>query len=174
MSITPEQFATIYPKFEDWVDALLRSVSANAQAVATVGFRRLPEYFRSETLEHARFVVHNAPLPTPPLTAWGFPQYADFEEMDPDGITYMNTYFVRPNCAQSERLHFHELIHVVQWSLLGRSNFAALYLQGLETHGYRASPLEVMAYNAEERFATDPKPFDVERHVANELRRICG
>lgn len=174
MSITPEQFTAIYTKFETWVHQLLHDNAAQARSVASIGFSRLPEYFSTNILTTAHYVACASPLPTPPLAAWGLPQFAEFEQMEPDGITYLDTYFVRSLCAQSERLHFHELIHVVQWSLLGSRKFAALYIAGIEAHGYRQSPLEVMAYDAEERFATNPLPFNAERHVSSELKRIYG
>src|SRR5205823_9640324 len=35
--------------------------------------------------------------------------------MDAGGITYLNTYFVRADQSHSASLHFHELVHVIQW-----------------------------------------------------------
>jgi hypothetical protein len=40
-----------------------------------------------------------------------------------------------------ELLDFYELIHVIQWRLLGPEAFLATYAAGLETFGYRNSPL---------------------------------
>ncbi len=82
--------------------------------------------------------------------------------MEAGGITYLDTYFVRADEAQSESLHFHELVHVIQWRLLGPEKFLALYADGLERFGYRNSPLEVMAYELQERFEREQQPFDVE------------
>jgi len=82
--------------------------------------------------------------------------------MNAGGITYLNTYFVRDDRARDESLHFHELVHVIQWRLLGPEKFLALYAVGLERFGYRKSPLEVMAFNLQHRFQREAKPFNVE------------
>jgi hypothetical protein len=65
-------------------------------------------------------------------------------------------------------LLFHELVHVVQFRLLGTHTFAKLYARGfLRTGGYNAIPLEQCAYQLEARFAGGSPAFDVEREVAN-------
>jgi len=76
--------------------------------------------------------------------------------------------------SNSTRVYFHELIHVVQWRLLGPEKFLALYAVGLETQGYRNSPLEVMAYNAEELFVQSGPVFDAESLVAQQLSQMLG
>jgi hypothetical protein len=70
------------------------------------------------------------------------------------------------------RLHFHELIHIVQWRLLGPERFLAAYAAGLETSGYRTSPLECMAYDAQSAFSQSARAFDAERMVAEQLSRM--
>jgi hypothetical protein len=74
--------------------------------------------------------------------------------------------------AAAERLHFHELVHVVQWRLLGPEVFLAAYGNGLETFGYWNSPLETMAYKAEASFTRSPEPFDAEKLVAEQLEPV--
>ena len=74
-----------------------------------------------------------------------------------------DTFFVTQGELANEALHFHELIHVVQWRLLGPERFIALYAEGLERFGYRSSPLEVIAYDLEDhsglrRRCLTPKP----------------
>jgi hypothetical protein len=51
--------------------------------------------------------------------------------------------------SRNETIHFHELIHVVQWRTLGPEQFLFIYANGLERFGYLNSPLEVMAFDAE-------------------------
>jgi hypothetical protein len=70
--------------------------------------------------------------------------------------------------VSNEAICFHELIHVVQWRLLGPEQFLRLYADGLERFGYRESPLEKMAYDAEAAF-TAKEIFDAEKMVAREL-----
>jgi hypothetical protein len=70
---------------------------------------------------------------------------------------------------QKRQLYFHELIHVIQWRLLGPERFLALYAEGLEAFGYHNSPLEQMAYNAQNMFSRSTQIFDAEKLVALSL-----
>jgi hypothetical protein len=80
-----------------------------------------------------------------------------------DGITFRDTYFLRQGCA-SEAVHFHELVHVVQWSRLGVDNFPLAYGVGLLQYGYEQSPLEQMAYRLQLEFERGaPLPQLVQR-----------
>ena len=108
-------------------------------------------------------------VPVPPPSTIGLNQFADFENMNANGITYLDTYFVRREEASGESLHFHELVHVIQWSVFGAERFLAIYADGLEKYGYHNSPLEVMAYDHQARFDTNLQPHDVEREVRQQL-----
>ena len=166
--MTEEQFKAIYPQVSEWIRQTLISHTAKARVVASVGFRRLPLYFSPELLNTTKFVVVDQ-VPMPPLSAMGLKQFADFERGDWDGVTYLDTFFVRPSRVLDERLYFHELIHVLQWRLLGPERFLAAYADGLETLGYHKSPLEVMAYDAENTFVTVTQPFDARKLIAEQL-----
>ena len=85
------------------------------------------------------------------------------------GITYLDTFFVVADQARDESLHFHELVHVIQWRILGPERFLWLYADGLERFGYRNSPLEVVAYDLQDRFDAGGEPFDVEAEVRRRL-----
>jgi len=61
------------------------------------------------------------------------------------------------------------MMHVVQWRLLGAEFFVAMYAGGLEKFGYRNSPLEKMAYDAQESFTRSALVFDAEKLVAEKL-----
>ena len=110
-------------------------------------------------------VVLVDPLPMPPLSSMGLVRFAEFERGNSDGITYIDTIFLKPTRSNDEIIHFHELVHVIQWRLLGLDRFLLSYANGLECLGYRQSPLEAMAYNAETSFANSTAPFDVEKMV---------
>jgi hypothetical protein len=128
--------------------------------VASLGFNRLPHYHDEKTLASAKVVVVPK-VPVPPLSAMGLDRFNVFEQMDAAGITYLDTYFVRANQLRDESLHFHELVHIIQWRTLGPEKFLAAYADGLERFGYRGGPLEVMAYDLQARFDANEKPFDV-------------
>ena len=156
-----QEFRGAYPLIAGWIQKTLAEHARAARPVASLGFRRLPEYYDAELLELSRAVVV-ASVPIPPLSAMGLGRFSDFERMDAGGITYLNTYFVRADHAADESLHFHELVHVVQWRLLGPEKFLRLYADGLERIGYRKSPLEEMAYSLQHRFDHEAQPFSVE------------
>ena len=100
----------------------------------------------------------------PPLTQMGLAQFSAFEKGDFAGITYLDTFFVR-RAFLNEALFFHEMIHVIQWRLLGAEKFLAAYAAGLEQFGYAGSPLEAMAYEAQRKFESSSQIFDAEKHT---------
>ena len=67
----------------------------------------------------------------------------------------------------TDRLLFHELVHVVQYQKLCLSQFSAQYVKGFLNGGsYEASPLEMNAYELEARYAAEPaKLFSVADQV---------
>jgi hypothetical protein len=166
--MSPEEFAKFYPPLLDWIRTTLTVDAHAAQTVASRGFSRLPLYFTEETLASTKVVLVD-PLPMPPLSSMGLGRFADFERGDFEGITYMDTFFLKPSQSDSENLYFHELVHVIQWRLLGPDRFLFSYANGLECFGYRHSPLEAMAYDAEEAFASSTAIFNVEKMVAKRL-----
>ena len=95
-----------------------------------------------------------------------------FEQGDYAGITFKDTYFVKAAEAKRESLHFHELVHVVQWAHLGVEKFLAAYAAGLANQGYRHSPLEVMAYNLQDYFDRNGQPDDVVAAARNKLNEL--
>jgi hypothetical protein len=158
-------------RFTRWIRRTLSDHAKDAQTVASIGFPRLLRYFSSKLLTSAKFVPIDR-VPVPPLSAIGFSQFSEFERGDFDGITYLNTFFIKNQWVLDERIHFHELIHVVQWQLLGPERFLSAYVSGLANYGYCNNPFEVMAYNAESEFCRNLRPFDAEKFVKEEIGRI--
>ena len=166
--MTPQEFEKFYPLIAGWLRSTLTVHSSAARSVASCGFPRLPLYFSVETLALANVVLVDR-LPIPPLSSWGLTRFVDFERSDPDAITYLDTFFLKRHQSKNEAIHFHELIHVIQWRVLGPENFLRSYADGLERFGYRENPLEVMAYDAEKRFVTSTAGFDAEQFVVENL-----
>ena len=166
--MSPEEFAKFYPPLLDWIRTTLTAGAHMAQTVASRGFPRLPLYFTEKTLASTKVVLVD-PLPMPPLSSMGLARFADFERGNFDGITYIDTIFLKPTQSDNEIMHFHELVHVIQWRLLGADRFLFSYANGLECFGYRQSPLEAMAYDAETAFASSTAIFNVEKMVAQQL-----
>ncbi|OGX13357.1 MAG: hypothetical protein A2351_08785 [Omnitrophica bacterium RIFOXYB12_FULL_50_7] len=169
--LAPKQFQAVYPRILEWIGRVLVGYESQARAVATTGFPRLPLYFDKDFLASAKFVVVDR-VPVPPLASMGLEQFSEFEKNDYGGITYLDTFFLKQDHAADEGLYFHELIHVLQWRILGPERFLAVYADGLERFGHRNSPLEVMAYNAEAAFRRSAQPFNVEALVAEQVKQI--
>src|SRR2546428_5423595 len=123
--MTPQEFETAVPKVMSWIQQTLVAYEKVARPVASKNFKRLPLYFTLAQLEAARFVAVDR-IPLPPLSSIGLRRFKEFERGDYDGITYLDTYFLKRRVADDESLHFHELIHVVQWRLLGAEFFLAI------------------------------------------------
>jgi hypothetical protein len=166
--MTEEEFQRLYPVVLGWINQTLAQHFAQTHAVVSKAFPRIPQYFGNSLLRSAKFAIVKH-VPVPPLSAWGLPQFSDFERGDYGGITYLDTFFIRSDHADEEGLYFHELIHVVQWRELGAERFIASYADGLERYGYIHSPLEKMAYEAEDQFKKSTSRFDAEKLVLKEL-----
>ena len=161
----------VLPQATAWIGDLLKRHRHAAKSVASFGFKRLPDYFAKETLERARVVLLDA-LPKPPLTAWGLAAMADFEAQEDDGITFENVYFLKHSCAWDESLHLHELIHTIQWQVLGPEQFMLAYAQGhLASGGYARNSLERIAFDLQGRFQQSHVAFGVELLVLEHLNK---
>ena len=69
-------------------------------------------------------------------------------------------------------MHFHELVHVIQWEHLGVERFLLAYAQGFLSGGYYSNPLESMAYAHQQRFIRDNEPYEVENEVVAEMEEF--
>jgi hypothetical protein len=169
--LTPEEFRTAYPKLRAWIQKTLEFYEKNAKPIASMHFVRLPLYFDPSLLETAKFIAIDR-LPMPPLSAMGLSRFAVFEQGDFNGITYLDRYFIKQAVVTEEAIHFHELIHVIQWRLLGPEDFLAAYANGLDEFGYENSPLEKMAYDAEAAFKRSSPIFDAEKFVEKHVGHL--
>src|SRR6266850_1399901 len=139
-NLTPEELTRALPLVLDWIRATLAANASRIRSVSSAGFARLPLYFQEKTLNAAKFVTTDR-VPVPPMLAMGLNQFAALEHGDFDGITYLDTFFLRQHRTDDEGLYFHELMHVVQWRVLGPERFLTSYALGLEALGYRNNPL---------------------------------
>ena len=103
-------------------------------------------------------------VPFPPVDRFGLSELAYMQQMSFDGITFKDTFFLQQGHA-SEELHFHELVHVVQWARLGVDNFLLAYGLGLLLFRYAQSPLEQMAYALQRRFELGTAPQELVRII---------
>ena len=162
--MTSDRYAEFLPTMLDWIQRTLEAHANEKRSVASFGFPRLPRYFSAELLNSASVVITDR-LPIPPLSTWGLSEFASFERQPMSAITFLDTYFIHPNAAADESVHFHELVHVIQWQALGPKNFLLLYAAGLAEYGYLESPLEKMAYAHQQRFDLSWPSYSVEEEV---------
>lgn len=98
----------------------------------------------------------------PPLKLWGPEEIGE----GADGLTLRNCYFVRRDQAGREDLHAHELVHILQWRMMGERAFLKMWLSDEQSRGYRRNRLEKIAYRIQDEFIAADEPFDVEGRVA--------
>lgn len=145
------------PQAEAWIDEFLATTASSARPVSTLGFTRLSQYFPKELLERSK-VVSVDHVSYPPVDRFGLPEFAPIQQMTFDGITFKDTFFIQRGRESDELLHFHELVHVVQWGRLGTGRFLLAYGLGLLQFGYENSPLESMAYGFQRGFEVGMPP----------------
>lgn len=125
-------------------------------------FRR---FFPEEVLRGTRFC--SATIEDPPF-------YPALEAMGIAGlptakhsaaITYIDVIVAQQK--YTDALRFHEMVHAVQYRVMGVERFAEAYVRGfLSGGGYMGIPLEKNAYELEARFAANHRvEFDVVAEV---------
>jgi hypothetical protein len=125
-------------------------------------------YFSEADLDRVRVIIANPlPIADPPLAGLVRRVGFDFPSV---ALTAAITFDYVVACREPMQpsLLFHELVHVIQYRLLGVSTFAHHYVHGfLSTGNYHDIPLERCAFELEQRFATENAVFNVEAEVSN-------
>jgi len=173
-SLSQEQVASFTGAVAQYIRAQRESYYPRA---VPLSFSPLWEkFFSTADLNRIRAVqaggsAANAPL-EPPGRVPNPPFYADLEKL---GFTGLPDFATMPAIsfddvvvfheALTPQLIFHELVHVVQYRLLGVDEFARLYVRGYLHGGYIGTPLEICAYELDGRFIMGSVGFDVEAEV---------
>lgn len=167
----PRDILQAYDRLLSWVDGVLDAHREQARPVMDLSFPRLPGHYATEILQSTSVVVLEQ-CPSIPLSEFGLRP----DDMPPAdqvaGFALRDIYFVTPRSEHHESTHFHELVHVVQWRLLGDECFFHLYGAGLIAEGYRSSPLERIAYDLQSRFDEIDTDFDAADEVRRALERF--
>lgn len=95
--------------------------------------------------------------------------FGDFLDTEFDAITYKNTYYFKSTVENMLELHFHELVHVIQWDHLGASKFLDQYISEIRNVGYKNVPLEKMAYNLQDNYEGRYQQINIESYVEQNL-----
>jgi hypothetical protein len=165
-------------KGKAWASAQRDHHHLAARPLTLVEKHALASFFDGRLLDAVR--VRRVPLITNPefyleLARVGLPMPLDFNEMS--GITFLDTVLIserhHPQDPPAVSLLFHELVHAVQYQLLGRDAFVERYVCGWAENAfdYFSIPLERDAYELETRYDTSPATrFCVEAEVRRQLR----
>jgi hypothetical protein len=99
----------------------------------------------------------------------------DFSTMS--AITFVDTILLVAGSVGSDLdpLVFHELVHVLQYDILGLDRFVEQFINGWVNQGfnYAAIPLEMDAYELQNRFETEAgQAFEVREEVAQRLELL--
>ncbi len=160
-----------------WVQAQRDHHRRSARKLTLSEKVALNPFFENRILDIAR--VKRVPLIENPgfyvdLNAMGIPSPLDFTNSH--GITFMDTILVSDRyCPSTEPLVpllFHELVHVVQYALLGRDAFVEHYVLGWAENGqdYFRVPMESHAYALQAKYEANPlQAFSVEAEVRRQL-----
>ena len=155
----------------DWIDATLRRYQAQERLVSSFNFPRLSNHYSDTRLSNVNAIVVNERIPLPPLTQLGIRGLSAFEKIEMVGPTYKNSDFIHSD-SQSESVHFHELIHTVQWDTLGPENFLLAYGVLLALYEYRATPFEGIAYGLQGSFESKFLEGNVEKLVEHHTKKV--
>lgn len=170
----PEFLPVFIREGTSWVLTQRSSMRRTAEPLTSDAVGVLAPYFPAEVLGNARlcFVdeIQNPPFYVA-LVSQGIDVPLDFRLMA--GITFVDTIVVAKRFLPSSPheflvLLFHELVHVVQYSVLSPERFVPEYVLGWANASqvYAKIPLEVQAYELAARFASSfPTAFSVEEEV---------
>jgi hypothetical protein len=159
------------PIVRTWIETLRGRYAADAQPASTLGFPRLSEYFSRDVLDSARVVTVTTKLPLPPIEDLGS-EFIELSHMALSAVTFDDLVFVH-HALRTERVHFHELVHIVQWRALGVDRFLLTYGAGVMQHGYAHSPLEAIAYDLQSEFDRGVPMPDLESTVTRHARETA-
>jgi hypothetical protein len=126
-------------------------------------------YFSSALLDRVKIVeLDGSRVPNPPFydeaRALGFANLPDVTHMH--ALTFLNV--VVFNERITERTLFHELVHAVQFDLLGLERYCDLFVRSfVKTKLHFSVPLEAHAFSLESKFLGSPvQRFSVEDQVS--------
>ena len=172
-----ERLAYLIENGECWVREQRARHRPEARPLHAQTQAALAPFFDADVLRDVRF--RSVPIIENPdfydaLIAAGQPVPMDFTSAR--GITYDDTVLLSAGDGTlpgpPSGLLFHELVHVVQYRLLGIGGFVRRYLTGWAAAGfvYEAIPLEREAFDLQHRFEQAPRtPFRVREVVAARL-----
>src|SRR2546423_1321119 len=139
-------------------------------------FSRIPGYVSDETLSTVRVVITDEP-PKPPMKEFGFSGVdaqldgMAFGELEMRGATLDQLFFINPRAVSDEQFPFHQVVHSLQWRMLGREAWLKSYGFGVLTCGRANAWAEIQAGRLQGMFANS-ELFDAEKIVRDEAELL--
>ena len=152
------------PSVNRWIDELLAAHGESANPVSELGFTGLAGCFPASLLDATRVALVRR-VPVPPMSAFGIPEFEALANTPMAGITFRGMYFIHESHS-FESVHFHELVHAIQWRVLGSDDFLLTYAATVLRDGYARSPLEAMAFELDGGFKCGLRLPDIPDRVA--------
>lgn len=157
----------ILTAIEQWIDEVNHKYKYK-RVCCTQFASQFAGFYPTEFLENAFYVVIDE-IPKPDFAALRAMGLGDFIDMKVSGISYKNTYYLLPTSVDNLRVHFHELVHVLQWQNLGALAFIERYMNEIKRFGYHNAPLEIMAYSLDTHFISSGEKINVPEYVLDAL-----
>ena len=171
--------AFLIPNAKKWISTQRDLHNPHSVRLSKIEIDILQRFYLEATINRVR-VRHVPRIENLPfyedLARVGVSISLDFSQMA--AITFDDTILIRDLYAHTPpliSLLFHEIVHVVQYGLLGVSEFSKQYIQGWARNGfiYAAIPLECDAFELQRRFEDTPQStFSVEEIVERKLGKI--
>lgn len=161
------QTELLLSELEHWIK--ITNDNFLGQRISCVRFSEQFSGFFDKAFLCDAFYVPVSKIPKPEFPELRDLGFGEFLDMDVDGITYNNTYFIKRELECELRLHFHELVHVCQWRLLSVKGFLMRYISEIERFGYRQAPLEIQAYDLDRHYAVGGQALHVSAYVEDQL-----
>jgi len=142
--LTSEQIAQVSRLVAQYITTQREKYTARATQLPAQQKAKMAGFFSPQLLDDARLLVLSGervgnPDFYPMLINWGFDNLPDQSAME--AITFSDT--VVSHGPLTDRILFHELVHVEQYRLLGIPRFSELYVRGFLVGGsYEEIPLE--------------------------------
>lgn len=162
-----------------WILAERNKHIETAQDLSEQDKTYLKPYFELYILNSAKidFVDHieNPPF-YPELMKLKVPDLIDFTQMA--GISFIDCILISRRFSHNQKswrsLLFHEMVHLVQYYLLGTDKFAELYVKGWAKNNfiYEHIPLEAQAYNLQQEFEIEKNIFSVIKILQKQFKGI--
>jgi len=159
-------------KFEEWLFQQRRIHLIKARALSNEEKLRLNRYFEKRILGLTRIASVNRisnPEFYDELRRREIPIPVDFTSAA--GFTLIDCVLLRRDLGSISTL-FHEMVHVVQFDLLGVKKLIELYLADLMKKGYQNVLFERQAYDLTAKF-TRGESFLVRKILEKELKPGC-